>query len=59
MNEVAHAIGVDSRIGRKCLTASLGFGGVCYETHLRNLVYLARMYRMPVVGPSRLGLGSQ
>ena len=49
MNEVAHAIGVDSRIGRKCLTASLGFGGVCYETHLRNLVYLARMYRMPVV----------
>ena len=22
---------------------------MCYETHLRNLVYLARMYRMPVV----------
>jgi len=49
VDEVSYAIGVDSRIGRKCLTASLGFGGVCYETHLRNLVYLAKMYRMPVV----------
>lgn len=49
VDEVSYAIGVDSRIGRKCLTASLGFGGVCYETHLRNLVYLAKLYRMPVV----------
>ena len=49
VDEVSYAIGVDSRIGRKCLTASLGFGGVCYETHLRNLVYLAKMYRMPTV----------
>ena len=22
---------------------------MCYETHLRNLVYLAKLYRMPVV----------
>ena len=49
VEQVAYAIGVDSRIGRKGLVASVGFGGVCYETHLRNLVYLAKRYRMPQV----------
>jgi len=46
VSEVAHAIGVDSRLGRKHLTASVGFGGACYETHLRNLVYLCKHYRL-------------
>jgi UDPglucose 6-dehydrogenase len=46
VNEVAYAIGVDSRIGRKHLQASVGFGGACYETHLRNLIYLCRHYRL-------------
>ena len=49
VSEVAYAIGVDSRIGRKHLMASVGFGGACYETHLRNLVYLCRAYRLPQV----------
>ena len=43
------AAGVDSRIGRKGIQASVGFGGACYETHLRNLVYLSNAYRLPVV----------
>ena len=46
VSEVAYAIGVDSRIGRKHLQASVGFGGACYETHLRNLIYLCRHYRL-------------
>ncbi len=49
VGQVAHAIGVDSRIGRKHLTASVGFGGACYETHLRNLVYLCNHYRLKEV----------
>ena len=46
MTEVALCVGVDSRIGRKHLTASVGFGGACYEAHLRNLVYLCGHYRL-------------
>jgi len=49
VSEVSYAIGVDSRIGRKHLQASVGFGGACYETHLRNLVYLCRHYRLKEV----------
>ena len=49
VSEVAYAIGVDSRIGRKHLQASVGFGGACYETHLRNLIYLCRHYRLSEV----------
>mmetsp|Transcript_6545 Transcript_6545/g.15146 ORF Transcript_6545/g.15146 Transcript_6545/m.15146 type:complete len:471 (-) Transcript_6545:138-1550(-) len=49
VSEVAYAVGVDSRVGRKHLTASVGFGGACYETHLRNLIYLSRAFRLPQV----------
>jgi len=49
IQEVAFAIGFDSRIGSKCLEASVGFGGACYETHLRNLVYVSRHYRLKEV----------
>jgi len=31
VNEVAHAIGVDTRIGSKFLKASVGFGGSCFQ----------------------------
>lgn len=34
VNEVSFAIGVDSRIGRKGIQASVGFGGACYEARL-------------------------
>lgn len=40
VNEVAHAIGMDSRIGDKFLNASVGFGGSCFKKDILNLVYL-------------------
>jgi len=49
VSEVSNAIGIDTRIGRKGIQASVGFGGACYETHLRNLVYIAKLYRLQTV----------
>jgi len=40
VNEVAHAIGTDERIGPKFLKASIGFGGSCFKKDILNLVYL-------------------
>ncbi|KFD58758.1 hypothetical protein M514_00451 [Trichuris suis] len=40
IREVATAIGSDSRIGRKYLEASVGFGGSCFQKDILNLVYL-------------------
>jgi len=40
VNEVAHAIGMDSRIGPHFLNASVGFGGSCFRKDILNLVYL-------------------
>jgi len=42
--EVAHAIGMDSRIGPKFLKASVGFGGSCFKKDILNLVYLCESY---------------
>ena len=39
VDEVAHAIGTDSRIGPKFLKASI-FGGPCFQKDIFNLVYL-------------------
>merc|ERR1712046_472166 len=47
--EVAHAIGVDSRIGPKFLKASVGFGGSCFQKDILNLVYLCRSFGLPEV----------
>jgi len=44
VNEVAGAIGRDSRIGPKFLQASVGFGGSCFQKDILNLVYIARSY---------------
>ncbi|OBQ54100.1 nucleotide sugar dehydrogenase [Tamlana sp. s12] len=44
VNEVAKAIGMDSRIGSKFLQASVGFGGSCFQKDILNLVYIARTY---------------
>lgn len=44
VDEVARAIGADSRIGPKFLRASVGFGGSCFEKDVRNLVYLCAHY---------------
>ncbi|MFC3200177.1 UDP-glucose 6-dehydrogenase [Parapedobacter deserti] len=44
VDEVARAIGTDSRIGPKFLKASVGFGGSCFQKDILNLVYIARTY---------------
>lgn len=44
VDEVATAIGMDSRIGPKFLKASVGFGGSCFQKDILNLVYIAKSY---------------
>ncbi|MFP9116219.1 UDP-glucose 6-dehydrogenase [Flavobacterium sp. RNTU_13] len=49
VNEVARAIGMDSRIGPKFLKASVGFGGSCFQKDILNLVYIAKSYGLDEV----------
>lgn len=49
VNEVAKAIGTDSRIGAKFLKASVGFGGSCFQKDILNLVYIAQTYGLKEV----------
>ena len=49
VNEVARAIGTDSRIGPKFLKASVGFGGSCFQKDILNLVYLCESYNLTQV----------
>lgn len=42
VDEVAKAIGTDSRIGNKFLKTSVGFGGSCFQKDILNLVYICR-----------------
>ncbi|GIY54304.1 UDP-glucose 6-dehydrogenase [Caerostris extrusa] len=49
VSEVAHGIGTDSRIGNKFLTASVGFGGSCFQKDVLNIVYLSECLNLPVV----------
>jgi UDPglucose 6-dehydrogenase len=49
IDEVAHAIGTDSRIGPKFLKASVGFGGSCFRKDILNLVYIAESYGLTEV----------
>ena len=44
VNEVAKAIGMDSRIGPKFLKASVGFGGSCFQKDILNLVYISKAF---------------
>jgi len=44
ITEISKAIGMDSRIGNKFLTASVGFGGSCFQKDVLNLVYIAKSY---------------
>lgn len=46
VDEVARAIGQDSRIGSKFLKASVGFGGSCFQKDILNLVYLCESYNL-------------
>lgn len=49
VDEVARAIGFDSRIGSKFLKVSVGFGGSCFQKDILNLVYLCRHFNLPEV----------
>ncbi|WGK64733.1 nucleotide sugar dehydrogenase [Croceiramulus getboli] len=49
VDEVAKAIGTDSRIGPKFLKASVGFGGSCFQKDILNLVYIAKSYGLQEV----------
>ncbi len=49
VDEIARAIGADSRIGPKFLRASVGFGGSCFQKDILNLVYLCHHFNLPEV----------
>ena len=49
VDEVARAIGKDSRIGPKFLKASVGYGGSCFQKDILNLSYLCEHYDLPEV----------
>ena len=49
IDEVAYAIGTDSRIGSQFLKASVGFGGSCFKKDILNLVYICRTYGLDEV----------
>ena len=49
IDEVAYAVGMDSRIGNRFLKASVGFGGSCFQKDVLNLVYLAEALNLPQV----------
>ncbi|KZV75635.1 UDP-glucose dehydrogenase [Peniophora sp. CONT] len=49
VEELAHAMGRDSRIGSKFLKASVGFGGSCFQKDILNLVYISESVNLPEV----------
>jgi UDPglucose 6-dehydrogenase len=56
VDEVAHAIGTDCRIGPKFLKASVGFGGSCFQKDILNLVYLSEYYGLKEVARYWMGV---
>ena len=50
IDEVALAIGLDSRISSKFLKSSIGFGGSCFQKDILNLVYLSEHFGLHEVG---------
>jgi UDPglucose 6-dehydrogenase len=49
VDEVAYAIGTDTRIGPRFLKASVGFGGSCFQKDILNLVYICQAYGLQEV----------
>ncbi len=49
MQQVGRAIGTDTRIGKKFLNASVGFGGSCFQKDILNLVYICESVGLPEV----------
>jgi UDPglucose 6-dehydrogenase len=50
VDEVALAVGKDTRIGPKFLRAGLGFGGSCFRKDILNLIYLCEHFGLQPVG---------
>ncbi len=50
INEVANAVGADTRVGGKFLRAGPGFGGSCFKKDILNLVYLSNYFGLEKVG---------
>lgn len=46
IDEVARAVGSDTRIGSKFLKSSIGFGGSCFKKDLLSLVYLCEHFHL-------------
>jgi UDPglucose 6-dehydrogenase len=44
VQEISRAVGMDSRIGKRFLQPSVGFGGSCFQKDILNLVYLCETY---------------
>jgi UDPglucose 6-dehydrogenase len=44
VQEVARAVGMDTRVGSQFLNASVGFGGSCFKKDILNLVYISESY---------------
>lgn len=44
VSEISRAVGMDERIGKRFLQASVGFGGSCFQKDILNLVYICENY---------------
>jgi len=44
INDVAIAVGMDSRIGKEFLKSGPGFGGSCFKKDISNLIYISNHY---------------
>lgn len=49
VTQVSYSVGKDSRIGPKFLSASVGFGGSCFQKDILNLVYICECNGLPEV----------
>jgi len=49
IQEVARAVGMDTRVGNRFLNASVGFGGSCFKKDILNLVYICESYGLQTV----------
>lgn len=49
VQEVARAVGMDSRVGNRFLNASVGFGGSCFQKDILNLVYICESFGLTEV----------
>lgn len=46
ISEISKAVGLDTRIGSKFLSPSVGFGGSCFKKDILNLVYICENYSL-------------